>query len=87
MNLLCVLGRHRWATVANPGEGSYQWCQRCLRYRSSSRWRDVGEPTGRGRPSGGGTSFGGHSAQGGHDGFDGGGFDGGGFDGGGGGSN
>ena len=81
MNVLCIMGRHRWASVADPGEDPYQWCQRCQRYRSTARWRGAGEPTGRGlRAAGGvgGAEFGAHGGSGGGGAFDGGGFDGGG---------
>ena len=64
MNLLCVLGRHRW--VARQGRDelgrvvTYQQCDRCLHYPRSSHWsRGEGyDPPSGHSASGGGGSIG-----------------------------
>jgi len=73
MNLLCILGRHRWETVTHPGEQPYRWCERCARYGTMGGAMNARLANGGGRPWEGGATHG-----------DGGGFGGDGSDGGGG---
>jgi hypothetical protein len=42
MNLLCLMGRHRWVIKEGQSETGqaelYQQCDRCLHYPKTSRW-------------------------------------------------
>jgi hypothetical protein len=42
MNLLCVVGRHRWVTRQGKDElgedVTYRQCERCLHYLKTSHW-------------------------------------------------